>query len=54
MSVLFGLGGGTTTVNIISMTALHCIMTPLFVSLDIFLFDSSITMMNAESSILML
>ena len=36
MSVRFGLGGGSTTVNRISVTALHHIMTPLFVSLDTF------------------
>ena len=32
MSVKFGLGGGPTTLNIISMTALHHITTPSFVS----------------------
>ena len=36
MAVQLGLGGGPTTVNIISVTALHRIMTPSFVSLDMF------------------
>ena len=36
MSVWFGLGGGPTTVNIISVTALHRIVTPPLVFLDVF------------------
>ena len=36
MSVRFGLVGGPTTVNIFSVTALNCIMTHSFVSLDMF------------------
>ena len=36
MPVLFGLGGGPTTVSRISVTALYLIMTLLFVSLYMF------------------
>ena len=36
MSVRFGLGGGPTTVNSISVTDLYRIMTPSFVSLGMF------------------
>ena len=36
MSIWFGLGGGPTTVNIISVTALYHIMTPLFISIGMF------------------
>ena len=38
MYVRLGLGGGPTTVNRISVTDLHRIMTPSFISLDIFSF----------------
>ena len=34
MTFRFGLGGGRTTVNKITVNALHRIMTPSFVSLD--------------------
>ena len=36
ISVKFGLGENPTTLNRISVTALHHIMNPLFVSLDMF------------------
>ena len=36
MTVRFGLGGVPTTVNRMAVTALHHIMTCLFVSLDMF------------------
>ena len=36
MTVWFGFGGGTTTVNMMDVTALHRIMTPSFVSLEMF------------------
>ena len=36
MTVQFSFGGGPTDVNRMSVTALHCIMTHLFVPLDMF------------------
>ena len=38
MSVRFGLGVGPTTLNRISVTALHRIINPSFISLDMFAF----------------